>query len=274
MRRALLAIIGLVFFAVCTTNAQTADTIIAKYIAQIGGMEKIQAVKTIRMTSKFSGGGGFEAVTVDESKRPNMQRSEFRLQGMTGISAFDGKTGWKIEPWQGKKDAESLSEEEIKPYLESDFDDVLLNYKQKNIKVEYVGMDEFEGTDAYKLRVTYPSGTVKHYFMDTDYYVPIKIETKRIVRGAEVEFETILGDYKEVGGVYYPHSIENGAKGNPNKVTVTVQKIEINVPLDDSRFTRPATTLNTQTAPVKADASMEKPNQKKTEDATKKPPQQ
>ena len=274
MRRALLAIIGLMFFAVCSANAQTADTIIAKYIAQIGGMEKIQAVKTIRMTSKFSGGGGFEAVIVDESKRPNMQRSEFRLQGMTGITAFDGKTGWKIEPWQGKKDAESLSEEEIKPYLESDFDDVLLNYKQKNVKVEYVGMDEFEGTDAYKLRVTYPSGTVKHYFMDTDYYVPIKIETKRIVRGAEVEFETILGDYKEVGGVYYPHSIENGAKGNPNKVTVTVEKIEINVPLDDSRFTRPAATSITQTAPVKADASMEKPNQKKTEDATKKPPQQ
>lgn len=269
MRRALLRIVGLMFFTVCTANAQTADSIIAKYIAQIGGMDKIQAVKTIRMTGKFTGGGGFEAVTVDESKRPNMQRSEFRLQGMTGISAYDGKTGWKIEPWQGKKDAESLSEEEMKPYLESDFDDALLNYKQKNLKVEYVGMDEFEGTDAYKLKVTYPSGTVKHYFMDTDYYVPIKIETKRMIRGAEVEFETILGDYKEISGVYYAHSIENGAKGSPNKATVTIEKIEINVPLDDSRFLRP--TANTQSSPVKIDASMEKPNQKKTEDATKKP---
>ena len=271
MRRVLYGIVGLLFLAVGSANAQTADSIIAKYVAQIGGMEKIQAVKTIRMTAKFTGGGGFEAVTVDESKRPNMQRSEFRLQGMTGVSAFDGKTGWKIEPWQGKKDAESLSEEETKPYFESDFDDALINYKQKNLKVEYVGMDEFEGTDAYKLRVTYPSGTVKHYFMDTDYYVPIKIETKRIVRGAEVEFETVLGDYKNVGGVYYPHSIENGAKGSPNKATISVEKIEINVPLDDSRFVRPAVT--TQSAPVKMDASMEKPNQKKTEDATKKPPQ-
>lgn len=273
MRRTLLGIIGLLFFAVATANAQNADTIIAKYIAQIGGMEKIQAVKTMRTTGKFIGGGGFEAVTVDESKRPNLARSEFRFQGMTGVSAFDGKTGWKIEPWQGKKDAESLSEEEIKPYLESYFDDVLINYKEKNVKVEYVGMDDFEGTDAYKLRVTYPSGTVKHYFMDTDYYVPIKIETKRMIRGAEVEFETILGDYKEVGGVYYPHSFENGAKGSANRVKTAIEKIEINVPLDDSRFVRPMATT-TQTAPVKADASMEKPNQKKTEDATKKPPQQ
>ena len=270
MRRALLTIVGLMFFAV-SAQAQTADSIIAKYIAQIGGMDKIQAVKTMRMTGKFTGGGGFEAVTVDESKRPNMQRSEFRLQGMVGVSAYDGKNGWKIEPWQGKKDAESLSEEEMKPFLESDFDDVLLNYKQKNIKVEYLGMDEVEGTDVYKLRATYPTGTVKHYYMDTDYHVPIKIETKRIVRGAEVEFETILGDYKEVSGVYYPHSIENGVKGNPNRAQISIEKIEINVPLEDSRFTRPVATATTQQSPVKMDASMEKPNQKKTEDATKKP---
>ena len=270
MRRVLLSIVGLMFFA-ASASAQTADEIIAKYIAKIGGMEKIQAVKTMRVTGKFIGGGGFEAVTVDESKRPNMQRSEFRLQGMTGITAFDGKTGWKIVPWQGKKDAESLSEEEIEPYMESDFDDALINYKQKKIRVEYVGLDDFEGTDAYKLKVTYPTGTVKHYFMDTDYYVPIKIETKRMVRGAEVEFETILGDYKEVGGVYYPHSIENGVKGNPNRSEVVFEKVEINIPLDDSRFVRPTNTV--QPSPVKMDASMEKPNQKKTEDVTTKKPQ-
>ncbi len=269
MRRALLTIATVLMFFAASAHAQTADEIIAKYVAKIGGMEKIQAIKTMRVTGKFIGGGGFEAVTVDESKRPNMQRSEFRLQGMTGISAYDGKTGWKIEPWQGKKDAESLSEEEMKQYLESDFDDALINYKQKNLKVEYVGMDEVEGTDAYKLKVTYPTGTVKHYFMDTDYYVPIKIETKRTIRGAEVEFETILGDYKEVGGVYYAHSIENGAKGSPNRSEVVLEKIEVNVPLDDSRFMRPTNTG--QTSPVKMDASMEKPSQKKTEDATKKP---
>jgi outer membrane lipoprotein-sorting protein len=271
MRRVLLGIAtGLMFFA-ASAAAQTADDIIAKYVKTIGGMERIQTVKTIRTTGKFIGGGGFEAVTVDESKRPNLQRSEFRLQGMTGVTAYDGKTGWKIEPWQGKKDAESLSEEEIKPYLESTFDDAIINYKQNNLRVEYVGMDDFEGTDAYKLKVTYPSGTIKHYFMDTDYYVPIKIETKRMIRGAEVELETILGDYKEVGGVYYPHSFESGAKGSQNRAKISIEKIEINVPLDDSRFARPSATATTQQSPTKMDASMEKPNEKKTEDATKKP---
>jgi len=270
MRKVLLTIVGLMFFAL-PASAQNADEIVAKYIKAIGGIEKIQAIKTMRTTSKFTGGGGFEAVTIDETRRPNMTRSEFLFQGMVGVNAFDGKNGWKIEPWQGKKDAESLSEEEIKPFFDDDFDDPLINYKQKNIRVEYGGIEQIEGSDTFKLKLTYPSGTVKTYYMDTDYYVPIKIEIKRMIRGAERESETILGDYKQVAGVYFPHSFESGAKGNPNKAKVTIEKIEVNVPLEDSRFARPTTSA--QPSPIKMDASMEKPQQKKTEDPTKKPPQ-
>ncbi len=183
-------------------SAQTAEEIIAKYIKTVGGMEKIQAVKTLRRTGKFTGGGGFEAAILEENKRGNMARREFALQGLTGITAYDGKTGWKIEPWQGKKDPEPLGEEELKQILEAlDFDGPLINYKQKGHKVEFVGMEPVEGTDAFKLKITLADGEVRYYFMDTDYYVPIKIETKRMIRGAEREYETALGDYKEVGVV-------------------------------------------------------------------------
>jgi outer membrane lipoprotein-sorting protein len=239
MRRFLLALASMLVLCF-VASGQTADEIIGKYVEKIGGMQKLQAIKTMRATGKFTGGGGFEAVMVDESKRPNIVRNEFSFQGMTGISAFDGRTGWKIEPWQGKKDAESLSEDELKAYLDADFDESLINYKQKNIRVEYLGKDEFEGSDVFKLRATLPSGTVKHYYLDTDYYVPIKIETKRVVRGADVETEMILGDYKEVAGVYFPHSFESGAKGSSNKVKITFEKMEVNIPLDDKRFARPA----------------------------------
>jgi len=271
MRKVFLGIVATILFVLPVT-AQTVEQIVNKYIKTIGGMEKLQAVKTIRMTAKFTGGGGFEAVLITENKRPNKSRQEFSLQGMTGVSAYDGKNGWKIEPWQGKKDAESLSEEELKAVVDgADFDDSLINYQARGNKVEYVGMDAVDGTDVYKLKVTLPSGTIKHYYMDTDYYVPIKIETKLMIRGAEIESESIMGDYKEVGGVYFAHSIESGAKGSPNKATVTVEKIEINAPIDDNRFMKP--TANAPSSPVKMDASMEKPNQKKIEDATKKPPQ-
>ncbi len=176
MRKFLLGMAGLALFAM-PVSAQTADEIIAKYIKTVGGLEKIQAVKSLRRTGKFTGGGGFEAVVIEENKRPNMVRQEFTLQGMTQINAYDGKTGWKIEPWQGKKDPETLGEEEMKQIIEaSDMDGPLVNYQQKGNKVEFVGMEPVEGTDAFKLKVTLADGDVRYYYMDTDYYVPIKIE--------------------------------------------------------------------------------------------------
>jgi hypothetical protein len=239
MGNILMGIVGLALFTI-PVSAQTAEEIIAKYIKTIGGVEKIEAIKTLRRTGKFTGGGGFEAVVVQENKRPQMTRQEFSMQGMTGVTAYDGATGWKIEPWQGKKDPEALGEEEMKGIQEdADFDGPLVNYQQKGNKVEFVGAEPVEGTDAFKLKVTLKNGDVRYYFMDTDYYVPIKIESKRMVRGAEREFEASLGDYKEVAGVYLPHSIESGVKGSPNKSQVTFEKIEANVALDDNRFKQP-----------------------------------
>lgn len=267
MHRVLLGIAGLILLAV-PASAQTADEIIGKYIHTIGGMEKIEALKMLRRTGKLTGGGGFEAAVVQENKRPDMVREEFSLQGLTGINAYDGKTGWKIEPWQGKKDPELLGEEELKSIVEdSDFDGPLINYRQKGNRVEFVGMEPVEGTDAYKLKVTHKNGDVSYYFMDTDYYVPIKIETQRMIRGAEQYFETSLGDYKEVAGVYLPHSIETHVKGSPNSQKITYDKIEANLPIDDRRFGLPRAAGANAAAPPPLDSpDASKTQPKKLED--------
>ena len=267
MRRVLLAMAGLVLIAMPAT-AQTAEEIVAKYVKAVGGPEKIQAVKTLRRSGKFTGGGGFEAAILEENKRANMVRQEFSLQGLTAVNAYDGKTGWKIEPWQGKKDPEPLGEEEMKQILEgSDFDGPLVNYQQKGNKVEFVGMEPVEGTDAFKLKLTLANGDVRYYYMDTDYYVPIRIDIKRMIRGAEREYETSLGDYKEVAGWYLPHSLEVNVKGSQNRQIVTYDKIEANAPIDDSRFRMPAAVANAEPAKP-LDAA--EPLPKKKDD--KKPP--
>src|SRR5262249_38981674 len=161
---------------------------------------------------------------VQENKRPQLARQEFSIQGMTGVTAYDGKTGWKIEPWQGQEDAEARGEGELKGSQEdADFDRPLVNFQEKGNRRGLHCPGAVESTDALKLKVTLKNGDVRYYFMDTDFYVPIKIESKRMVRGAEREFETSLGDYKEVAGVYLPHSIESGVKGSPNKSQVTFE---------------------------------------------------
>jgi len=242
MKRSLLIAAFITAMSIVTAG-QTADEIISRYIQKIGGIEKLSAIKSMRATGKLIGGGGFEAVIVNENKRPAMVRNEFSLQGMTSISSYDGKNGWKINPFGGKKDAETMGEEEIKQMIEAaDIDGPLVNSAAKGVKLEYLGKEDYEGSDVYKLKVTLRDGTVKHYYFDTEFYVPIKVETRRMIRGTEVELEQILGDYKQVGGVYFPFSIESGPKGGSSHSTVALEKIEINPVIDDSRFTMPTAT--------------------------------
>ena len=268
MRRSLIVLV--VLMVAVSLEAQTADDIIARYIKTIGGMEKISAVTTLRRTGKFVGGGGFDAGILQENKRPDKVREEFVLQGMAGINAYDGKNGWKIEPWQGKKDPEPLGEEEMKSILEdSDFDGPLVNYREKGNRVEFVGMDPVEGTDTYKLKVTLKNGDAFYYYMDTDYYVPIKIDTQRMVRGEQREYETVIGDYKQVNGWYLPFSFESNAKGSPNRQKVTYDKIEANVSVADNRFTPPPPPASAQQKQGQpADASQNPPKKP----AEKEPP--
>jgi photosystem II stability/assembly factor-like uncharacterized protein len=237
MRRIVFA---LALLLTVSLSAQTADEIINKYLQTVGGLDRIQAVKSLRRTGKFTGGGGFEAPILELNKRPNLVRQEFTIQGFTGVNGYEGKNGWKFEPFGGKKDIESLSEEELKSIIEdSDFDGPLVNYQQKGNKVEYVGMEPVEGSDTYKLKVTLANGDVRYYYMDADYYVPIKIDTKRMIRGAEREYETILGDYKQVNGWYLPHSVQSGPKGSQFKGTTLYETIEANVELPDALFNKP-----------------------------------
>jgi hypothetical protein len=170
MRGAFLAMAGFGLLLLPDSAETNTDKIIAKYIKTIGATENIHALKTLRRTGKLTVGGKFEVVILHENKRPNMVRQELALQGLTGVNAYDGQRGWKIEPWQGKKDSESLGEEELKAILEdADFDGPLVNYEHKGNKVEFVGLEPVEGTDCVKLKVTVKSGDVRTYFLDTDY---------------------------------------------------------------------------------------------------------
>jgi outer membrane lipoprotein-sorting protein len=229
----------------------TVDEIVAKNIQARGGLDKLKAVKSVRMTGHMTIGPGTEAPMVIEVKRPDKLRLDVTAQGMTLTQAYDGKNGWQINPFAGNKNAEPMSADELKEAAEqADMDGPLVDWKAKGHKVELVGKEKVEGTDVYKLRVTLKDGNVHYLYLDADSYLDIKAEAKRTVRGTEVETEQTIGDYKDVGGLMIPHSFEAGAKGRPEKQKITVEKIEVDVPIDDSRFAMPA--KKDEPAPKKA----------------------
>ena len=221
--------------------AQTADDLVNKNIQAHGGMDKIKSIQSIRMSGNFDA-SGFKGAIGQESKRPNLLRSTFTIQGMTQIQAYDGSSAWQISPFGGKKEPELMGESlQLRSLLEdSDFDGPLVDHAAKGNAVEYLGHDQVDGDDAYKLKVTLKNGDVFYYYLDPDTYLEIQIEKQQFVRGSVHERVTVLGSYKPVNGVMFPFSFESGAKNDPDsRLKVTINKIEANVSLEDKIFTMP-----------------------------------
>jgi outer membrane lipoprotein-sorting protein len=220
--------------------AQTADELIEKNIQAKGGREKLKAMNTLRMTGKMTLGQGMEAPFTMEMARPNKMRVEFTIQGMTGIQAYDGKSGWLVMPFMGKKDPEEMPSDQVKVMEEqADFDGILMDYKDKGHQVEYAGKDEMEGTPVHKLKVTKKSGDVNTLYLDAETFLELKVTGKTKMGDKEIEGETMLGDYKEVGGVVMAHSIEQKAAGMPAGMVMTIEKVEVNPDLPAERFVMP-----------------------------------
>ena len=83
------------------------------------------------------------------------------------------------------------------------------------------------------------TGNEATYYFDPDYFLEIRVITKSWYRGSEFEGETDLGDYERVNGVYFPFSVASGAKGASQKSTISYDKGEANVDLDDALFAFP-----------------------------------
>lgn len=240
MFRTFLTMLAVMALLSPATRAQTVDEIIAKNILAQGGIEKLKSVQTIRTSARFSQ-GSFRAAVLQENKRPEKVREEFIVQGMAQIRAYDGKAGWQVNPFEGRRDAELLSPDDMKDLVvDADIDGPLVDYKQKGHKAELMGHDSVEGTDCYKIKLTMKNGDIRIYYLDTDSFLEIKLETQTMIRGALQENETLYGDYEEVGGIYYPFEVESGRKGSSDRAQFSVEKVELNVPLDDALFVMPA----------------------------------
>ncbi|MCI0445710.1 hypothetical protein L0244_10770 [bacterium] len=233
-------LVAILFIAFGRANAITVDELIAKNIEARGGMQQIKAVHSVRLTGKLQF-DSFHLTYVFMAKRPLMMRNEASFQQMTAVTAYDGSVGWKIQPFFGRVDPEKMSSDEIKQLqLNADIDGPLIDYKAKGNTVEYLGTEDVDGTDAYKLKVTLKNGDIRQIYLDPDYFLEIRWIDQTFIRGTQQEVETDLGSYEKLDGVYWPFSYEVGETGKPKGQKITFEKVETNPDLDDKLFHFPS----------------------------------
>src|ERR1051326_5569805 len=93
------------------TNQPTVDELVAKNIEAKGGAAALNKLQTLRSTGKLLVPiqGQIELAYLRTQKRPDEVRTEASIQGMTQVEAYDGKDGWRISPFFGRKDPDRKS---------------------------------------------------------------------------------------------------------------------------------------------------------------------
>jgi hypothetical protein len=220
------------------TSAQTVDELIKKNIDAHGGIQKLKAVKSLKATGKVMQQGLEIPLTLIQ-KRPAFFRTEVTFQGKTQLAAYDGETGWKIDPFQGTSEPEKIAGDDLKDMQEqSDMDGGFVDYKDKGHTVELLGKEDMEGTPVYKLKLTLKTGSVRTIYLDAENYLELRVTAKRKTPGGEIEVDQYLGNYKAINGIVSAFSIETKVKGQTVN-QVIIDKIEMDVAIDDAVFKMP-----------------------------------
>jgi len=218
-------------------DEMTLQQVLDKHYEAMGGVEAWAAVNAIHQKGNMQM-MGMEAPIEMWVKRPGKLRVEFTMQGMKGIQAIDGDSGWQVMPFMGSTEPEPMPDEMLDMMsTDVDVDGPLFDWKEKGHQVELVGTEDIEGTPAYRIDVTMENGVEASIYLDAEHFVPISMKSKATFQGQQFDTTSTISDYKEVGGLMIAHSVS--AESTMGVQTITLAEVEINPEVEDSFFAMP-----------------------------------
>lgn len=229
-------------FAAFGSKAQSLEEIISKSITASGGADKLAKLQSYKVEGKLALGQGMEAPFSVEAIQAKGARFEMTFQGMTMVQCIQGDNGWGIMPFQGKKDAEPMTPDQVRGMVDQmDIQGLLFDYTKKGHKVDFVGKEDLEGTEVYKLKVTKQNGDLVYKYIDAETFLELKNSTTIKMNDAETKNDMLASNYKQVEGYTLPFSLinRNTIAGQSFDQTMTIEKITINPVIDEARFVMP-----------------------------------
>jgi outer membrane lipoprotein-sorting protein len=173
--------------------------------------------------------------------RPVKLRLEVPFQGQTAVQVYDGKNGWKLRPFLGRREVQPYTPAESKiAASQQELDGMLIDHAVKGTSVVLDGAEAVEGRSTYKLKLTLKSGEIRHLWVDAQTFLDAKIEgTPRRWDGKMRTVATYFRDYKSVNGLMIAHRLETRIEGVPGSENIFVEKVALNPTLNDSVFAKP-----------------------------------
>jgi hypothetical protein len=212
-------------------NAQTADEIIGKYITAIGGKDKWSQVKSMKVNGYIEV-QGIKINFTQQAVHETGVRVDAEFQGQKIIDITTPTMGWSQNPFGGKSTLQPISGEELQQKLdELDIQDEFVDYATKGSSVEFIGKDEEDGNEFYKIKMITKNKNESVYFFDVNTSLIYKEEKTVKQQGQEMKMVTKLLDYKTIPfGIKIPHKSEQMGQ------VLVMDVIQINAAIDENIF--------------------------------------
>ena len=146
------AVAMLIVGASSKASAQTVDEILARNYQSRGGLDKLKAIDSMKITGRMSASGSDMAMTT-WMKRPFLVRQEMEVQGRKMIQAFDGTHAWAVNPMMGSQEPVELPAAQADLMKTgADFDGPLIDYKAKGYTLAIAGTETINSVKAILLK--------------------------------------------------------------------------------------------------------------------------
>ena len=184
-----------------------AKTVVSDYLDAIGGLDKINAVKSI--VSTFSADLMGQTASIETGqKENNMFYLEMSMAGNIMMEQrFDGTQGSTGGMGQSQvvpegPDLDALKEQAIL-FIQLSYLDATGPYK-----LDLKGIEDVNGEKAYKVQVTKESGDKSYEFYSVKTNLLIRSSLTQDVPGGQPKpITNDFADFKAVNGVMFPHSV-------------------------------------------------------------------
>lgn len=224
------------FFIAGVIQAQTADEVIQKYTAAMGGLDAFNKITSAKITGNIISQGMPMPLTIQLINNKAV-RTDVDAMGQEIVTVYNNGSGWKINPYTGAETATELAGQElIDARLQTSLVNNLMDYKKRGHSVELAGQEDVEGIKCYKIKlVSADDKKTMLYFINTADYLLIKTTTTREMQGQEMEVETFYSDLKDVSGLKFYMMRSQKIQGQVFQ-EVKLEKVELNVPIDENIF--------------------------------------
>lgn len=237
MKMLRLAFAGVLLLSTAYVQAQTADEVVSKHLAAIGGKDVINKIKSQVIESSISVMGS-DLTSTSTLLVGKGFKNVANFNGQEIIQCITTTGGWMINPLAGQTDPTALPDDQVKAAQSVlEIAGGLMNYKEKGGKVDLAGTESVEGVKAIKLKLTDKDGKESFYWLDPATYYIVKRESTTEANGQSITASSLFSNFKktDIGFVMPFTTIVNQGF----EMTITVEKVTFNTEIDPKIFEMP-----------------------------------